>query len=54
MPSTQAVANLQAKLESMSFKEGGESGKDLSEFLWTADEVGSQDQVMDETDKTNK
>lgn len=54
MSSTQAVANLQAKLESLSFKEGQSWESHISSFMSILDELAAQDQVMTESEKVTK
>lgn len=54
MSSTQAIANFQAKLESLSFKEGEEWENHISLFLSMLDELAAQYQVMDDSEKVTK
>lgn len=54
MNSTQAVAKLQEKIETMSFKEGGDWEKNVSDFLSTFDELGAQNQTIKDNFKETK
>lgn len=54
MSSSQAVAKLQAKLESLIFKEGEDWDKHVSKFLSIIDELAAQDQTLSNSEKVTK